>query len=157
VSDGASQADYFLNTAGDSVARPTLPPAVDLEWNPYDSSQPCYGLSADSMVSWITAFDAEVQHWTGRRPALYTSASWWSLCTGGNSSFAGDPLWVASYDVSDPAIPIGWPSWSLWQYTANGSVPGISGDVDVSNFIGTQNDLHAFAGQQSPVPPPQIG
>jgi GH25 family lysozyme M1 (1,4-beta-N-acetylmuramidase) len=159
ASDGTSQADFFLDTAPDSGSGGTLPPAVDLEWNPYDSSQPCYGLSSSSMVSWIAAFKGEVQRRVHRRPAIYTSAGWWNQCTGGDGSFASDPLWVAAYDVSDPVLPAGWSTWTLWQFTSTGSVPGISGDVDVSNFVGSQNDLPAFAAKPTaapaPVPRPQ--
>ena len=46
----------------------------------------------------------EVQRRIHRRPAIYTSAGWWNQCTGGDGSFAGDPLWVAAYDVSDPVL-----------------------------------------------------
>ncbi|PZR99852.1 MAG: hypothetical protein DLM67_02865 [Candidatus Nephthysia bennettiae] len=150
ASDGTRQADFFLDIASDSGARGTLPPVVDLEWNPYDSSQPCYGLSSDSMVRWVADFKAEVQRRIHRRPAIYTSASWWNQCAGGDGSFAGDPLWVAAYDVSEPALPAGWSTWALWQYTSTGSIPGIEGEVDVSNFLGSQNDLPSFAGTPTP-------
>jgi GH25 family lysozyme M1 (1,4-beta-N-acetylmuramidase) len=154
ASDGASQADFFLDTAADSGSRATLPPVVDLEWNPYDSSGPCYGLSSDSMVGWIRAFKAEVLRRAHRSPAIYTSASWWNQCAGGDSSFTGDPLWVAAYDVSEPAMPAGWSVWALWQYTSTGRIPGIEGEVDVSNFVGTQNDLPNFAGKPTAAPTP---
>lgn len=154
ASDGTSQADFFLDRASGSAQRGTLPPAVDLEWNPNDSSQPCYGLGADSMVNWIAAFRNEVQRRTHRLPAIYTSASWWNQCTGGDGSFSADPLWVASYDVSDPVLPAGWSSWTLWQYTSTGNIPGIDGEVDVSNFIGTQSDLPLFADRPTAAPTP---
>jgi GH25 family lysozyme M1 (1,4-beta-N-acetylmuramidase) len=173
ASDGTSQADFFLDTAADSGSRATLPPVVDLEWNPYDSSQPCYGLSSDSMVSWIKAFKAEVQRrahrlpaiytsagwWNQcagghRLPAIYTSAGWWNQCAGGDGTFESSPLWVAAYDVSDPVLPAGWSTWALWQYTSTGNIPGIEGEVDVSNFVGTQNDLPTFAGKPTGAPAP---
>jgi lysozyme len=150
ASDGTSQADYFLDSAAYKPDGATLPPALDIEWNPYDSSQPCYGLDGDSLVSWVAAFRAEVERRTGRLPAIYTAASWWNDCTGGNGSFAKDPLWIASYDTSSPSLPSGWPSWTLWQFTSSGSIPGISGDVDVSYFSGTQSDLAALAGTSQP-------
>ncbi|MDQ6742172.1 MAG: hypothetical protein M3Z97_04595 [Candidatus Dormibacteraeota bacterium] len=154
ASDGTSQADFFLDTATDSGSRATLPPIVDLEWNPYDSSQPCYGLSSDSMVGWVKAFKAEVLRRVRRLPAIYTSAGWWNQCAGGDGSFASSPLWVAAYDVSDPVLPAGWSTWALWQYTSTGNIPGIQGEVDVSNFVGTQNDLPTFAGKPTGAPAP---
>lgn len=154
ASDGTRQADFFLNIAADSGSRATLPPVVDLEWNPYDSSQPCYGFSAESMVGWIREFRNEVERRIHRVAAIYTSASWWNECAGGDSSFTSSPLWVAAYDVSEPVLPAGWANWSLWQYTSTGNIPGIEGEVDVSNFIGTQTDLPTFAGKPTAAPAP---
>jgi GH25 family lysozyme M1 (1,4-beta-N-acetylmuramidase) len=82
ASDGTSQADYFLDSAAYKADGATLPPALDIEWNPYDSSQPCYGLDGDSLVSWVAAFRAEVERRTGRPPAIYTAASTTSLRRG---------------------------------------------------------------------------
>jgi lysozyme len=154
ASDGTSQADFFLNTASASGQRGTLPPALDLEWNPYDSSAPCYGLGSEEMVNWIADFRNEVQRRAHRLPAIYTSASWWNQCTGGERSFSNEPLWVAAYDVSEPVLPAGWSNWALWQFTSTGSVPGIEGDVDVSNFVGGGGDLPNFANRPTAAPTP---
>jgi lysozyme len=150
ASDGTSQADYFLDSAAYKADGATLPPALDIEWNPYDSSQSCYGLDANSIVNWIAAFRAEVERRTGRLPAIYTAANWWNDCTGGSGAFATDPLWVASYDPPSPSLPSGWQAWTIWQFTSSGRVPGINGDVDVSYFSATQGDLAALAGKSPP-------
>jgi GH25 family lysozyme M1 (1,4-beta-N-acetylmuramidase) len=152
ASDGANQADFFLDSASYSRDGATLPPALDIEWNPYGQS--CYGMDGASLVSWVGAFRAEVQHRTGRLPVIYTAASWWNDCTGGDASFTADGLWVAAYDVSSPQLPSGWPSWTMWQYTSSASVPGIAGEVDASYFIGSEADLASFAGKPPPPPPP---
>lgn len=61
-SSGASQAAYFVAHGGDWKADGwTLPPALDIEYNPYDKKHGCYGLSKAGMVSWIKAFSAEVK------------------------------------------------------------------------------------------------
>ena len=62
VSDGASQADYALANGGYAPDGRTLPLALDIEYNPYGSE--CYGLSPAQMVSWLSAFTAEVQRVT---------------------------------------------------------------------------------------------
>lgn len=152
ASDGTSQADYFLDRGAYSIDGATLPPALDIEWNPY--GQACYDMDGGSLVSWIGAFRAEVQHRTGRLPVIYTAASWWNDCIGGGASFAADGLWVAAYDVSTPPLPSGWKSWTMWQYSSSASVPGIAGDVDASYFSGSQGDLGTFAGKPPPPPPP---
>jgi lysozyme len=155
--DGAGQADFFLDAAGYSADGWSLAPGLDLEWNPYNSGSPCYGLDQGEMVSWVAAFRDEVQRRVHRLPAIYTTASWWDECTGGDSSFGNSPLWVAAYEVSAPPIPSGWSSPTLWQYTEHGRVPGVPGEVDVNSFYGSQRDLDVFAGRPRPpaaAPPP---
>jgi GH25 family lysozyme M1 (1,4-beta-N-acetylmuramidase) len=157
ASDGASQADFFLHHAAYTGDGATVAPTLDLEWNPYDSSQSCYGMSPAEMVGWVTAFRDEVKHYIGRSPAIYTTASWWNQCTDGNTSFAGDPLWVAAYEVQEPPLPAGWSSPTIWQYTCKGAVPGIPGEVDINYFNGPRSDLDLFAGKPRPpvaAPPP---
>ena len=43
------------------------------------------------------------------------------------------PLWVPYYcsSCTQPQITPGWTRWAFWQYSAFGSVPGISGPCDV--------------------------
>jgi GH25 family lysozyme M1 (1,4-beta-N-acetylmuramidase) len=154
ASGGTSQADFFLEIASRSGEAGTLPPAVDLEWNPYNPGEPCYGLGSEEMINWIADFRNEVQRRTHRLPAIYTSASWWNQCTGGDPSFSADPLWVAMYDVSEPVLPAGWGTWALWQFTSTGVVPGIEGEVDVSNFVGRGGDLPNFASTPTAAPAP---
>ena len=133
VSGGASQADYAVRHGAYTADGRTLPLALDIEYDPYGAE--CYGLSHARMVSWVSAFTAEVRRLTGQRPIIYSTADWWNTCTGGSTAFGSDPLWVAAYGSEDPPMPAGWHNWTFWQYTSRGSVPGITGNVDVSYFL----------------------
>ena len=74
VSGGASQADFFAAHGGGwSGDGRTLPPALDIEYNPY-SGGTCYGLSQSSMVSWIRAFSNEIKAKYNKYPMIYTHA-----------------------------------------------------------------------------------
>jgi GH25 family lysozyme M1 (1,4-beta-N-acetylmuramidase) len=120
-----------------------LPVVVDLENDPYvntetDSNQ-CYGLSQSTMVSWITAFIAEMKKDSGKTPIIYTTTDWWDSCTGDSSAFTADPLWIASYGVSVPSIPPVWGSLAFWQYSESGTVAGIGGAVDLDSLGPTQD------------------
>jgi GH25 family lysozyme M1 (1,4-beta-N-acetylmuramidase) len=136
-STGAAQADYAVANAGNyKVGGQYLPLMLDLEYDPYSTNW-CYGLSPTQMVSWITAFMTEATTLTGAAPVIYTPAQWWDTCTGNSVAFAGDVLWVPAYSAGTPGtLPAGWSSWSLWQYTSSGSVPGITGSVDLDYFSG---------------------
>ncbi|CAM5521573.1 hypothetical protein SALBM311S_10797 [Streptomyces alboniger] len=68
----------------------TLPPALNIEYNPYDKRHQCYGLSRAGMVSWIKSFSGEVKRLTGRRPVIYTTAHWSNTYTGGSRAFAAN-------------------------------------------------------------------
>ncbi|MGA8114233.1 MAG: GH25 family lysozyme [Actinocatenispora sp.] len=139
-SSGAAQATYFAAHGGAwSRDNLTLPGALDLEAG-------CSGLSHASMVSWIHSFASTYKSKTGRDVVLYTTASWWSSCTGGNTGFGStNPLWVAHWGVSSPSKPAGWGVYTFWQYTSSGAVSGISGNVDRDVFNGSADRLLALA------------
>ncbi|MHC3468448.1 lysozyme [Streptomyces sp. 7R007] len=127
TSSGRAQADFFVGNGGAWTADGwTLPPALDIEYNPYDARHKCYGLSKSAMAGWIRSFSDEVRRLTGRRPVLYTTTHWWNACTGGSRAFAADhALWIARHGSSDAgALPAGWSLWTFWQYDNSGSLPG---------------------------------
>jgi lysozyme len=142
-SSGTAQAAYFVRNGGRWRADGrTLPPALDIEYNPYDSKHRCYGLSKAAMVRWITAFSSEVRRLTGRRPVIYTTTHWWNTCTGRSSAFgASHALWIARHGSKSPgALPAGWSVWTFWQYANSGRLPG-----DQNVFNGSTAQLKRFA------------
>lgn len=142
-SSGAAQAAYFVSNGGTWTADGwTLPPALDIEYNPYDKKRKCYGLSKAKMVGWIKAFSDELKRETGRRPVIYTTTHWWNTCTGGSGAFAANhPLWIARHGSPDVGkLPAGWAYWTFWQYGNSGSLPG-----DQNLFNGSSSRLKSFA------------
>jgi GH25 family lysozyme M1 (1,4-beta-N-acetylmuramidase) len=143
TSSGASQANFFVSNGGGwgNDGR-TLPPLLDIEYNPYGAT--CYGLSAAQMVSWIRDFSNTIVARTGRLPAIYSTTDWWTRCTGNSASFGANPLFIARYpsNISSGAgtLPAGWSRYTMWQYADAGIFPG---DQDV--FNGTLAALTAFA------------
>ncbi|MDT4983408.1 MAG: hypothetical protein QOF95_898 [Pseudonocardiales bacterium] len=142
-STGTVQADYFVNNGGGWTADgKTLPPSLDIEYNPYPADgNSCYNLSQSAMVSWISAFSTRVRARTGRYPIIYTTTDWWTTCTGNSSAFsATNPLWVARYSSSAGTLPAGWSKYTIWQNASSGGLPG---DQDL--FNGNQAALVALA------------
>ncbi|WP_405584560.1 lysozyme [Streptomyces sp. NBC_01190] len=123
-STAKAQADYFVAHGGNwSKDGKTLPPMVDVEYNPYGAT--CYGLSKTAMVNWIAAFINEVHTKTSRWATIYTSTGWWTSCTGNSSAFAAkSPLFVAHYAATAGTLPAGWPFYSFWQFADAGTFPG---------------------------------
>jgi GH25 family lysozyme M1 (1,4-beta-N-acetylmuramidase) len=139
-SSGTTQADYFVNHGGGwSGDGKTLPPALDIEYNP--SGATCYGLSQSAMVSWVRAFSNEVHYRTNKYPMIYTTLDWWTTCTGNSSAFAAtNPFWVAKYSSTPPTPPSGTGTWTMWQYASSGTFPG-----DQDYFNGAYTQLQALA------------
>lgn len=110
-------------------------------------------LSPQTITAIAKAFLEEMQRYTGRMPMLYTYPAF-------IENFAGltqYPLWIARYSNQAPADASGWRRWEFWQYgdgsvgdilPAGGrSVPGIAGPVDLNEFDGTVEQLHARYGK----------
>ncbi len=139
-SSGTAQANWFVDHGGGwSRDGKTLPPALDIEYNPYGAT--CFGLSQSAMVSWIRAFSTTVHTRTGRYPTIYTTTNWWATCTGNNASFgATNPLWIARYASTVGTLPAGWSYQTIWQHADSGVFPG-----DQNLFNGAFDRLQALA------------
>ncbi|KAA2255983.1 hypothetical protein F0L68_27785 [Solihabitans fulvus] len=139
-SGGATQADYFVSHGGGwSRDGKTLPPMLDIEYNPYGST--CYGYSQSGMRSWIQSFSNEMVARTGRYPTVYTTLDWWTTCTGNWGGLGStNPLFIARYSSGPGTLPAGWGFWTFWQYADHGIFPG-----DQDYFNGPYDRLVALA------------
>jgi GH25 family lysozyme M1 (1,4-beta-N-acetylmuramidase) len=139
ITTGAVQAQFALKYSRYRSGGRALPLMLDIEYDPYvstDHTNECYGLSAAAMRTWISSFVSTARSATGQYPIIYTTANWWDTCTGSSTAFGADPMWVAAYGVSSPAMPAGWPAYTFWQYSSSGTVSGVStsGGTDLSYF-----------------------
>lgn len=136
---GYLQARYFVANGGRWTAKggQTLPGVLDIEYNPYGST--CYGLRAKKMVSWISSFTTEYKKLTGKNAVIYTTADWWSRCTGNTTKFSStNPLWAARYGTSSPGkLPGSWRTATFWQYSAS--------PIDQDRFSSTYDRLKILA------------
>ncbi|WP_330233614.1 glycoside hydrolase family 25 protein [Nocardia sp. NBC_00508] len=115
-----------------------LPPVLDLE----DSG----GLNPPALIDWTRRYLTTVQALTGRVPIIYTYPSFWRTAMADTAEFSSYPLWIADYrGNAQPEVPGGWSAWTFWQTTDRGSIPGISGRVDLNVYSGAQGDLARFA------------
>ena len=125
-----TEADWFVNTA--KLQHGMLLPVLDLELTG--------GLGTSGLTGWVKAWLGRVYERTGVRPMIYTSPSFWRSAMGDSRWFADNGytmLWVANWGVTSPSVPgsnWGGRSWTFWQYSDSGSVPGISGRVDVNLY-----------------------
>ena len=132
--DAVAEADHFVDTA--KIQSGDLIPVLDLEVT--------NGMGTTALQAWTKAFLTRVYERTGVRAGIYVSPSFWSGKMGNSSWFAANGykvLWVAHWTTaSSPSVPSGnWGGhgWTFWQYTSSGTVPGISGRVDLNRYKGT--------------------
>jgi lysozyme len=142
--DPVVQANIVLAAIGTPVAG-DLPPALDVETNG--------GLGPAALVAAIQSWVSTIQAAIGRPPIIYTVAGFWDPSVA-STEFSSYPLWVASVGGVCPTTTAAWSSWAFWQYSFNGSVPGVDGSVDLDEFNGSASALLALATPAGPSPPP---
>jgi len=154
--DGAAQAGYFLSALG-APAADDLPVMLDVECPDGDADCLDPGRSGQAPASDIRArllsFLATVEQATGKRPIVYTFASYFAQSGVDPTGLEVYPLFVA-YPTSSACfqVPSPWSAAAMWQYSWTGSVSGIGVPVDRDRFIGTGAGLAAFAGMSHGCP-----
>lgn len=143
-SDGATQAEYFLQNGGDWVSDGlTLPGVLDIEDNPYkdkNGKNNCYDLSVEDMVTWLKDFTKRYRERTGRHAIIYTTTSWWQTCTGNSTKFKSNPLWLARWGSDPGELPKSWKKHTFWQSADKGPLVG-GGNL----FNGSESQLKSLA------------
>jgi GH25 family lysozyme M1 (1,4-beta-N-acetylmuramidase)/peptidoglycan hydrolase-like protein with peptidoglycan-binding domain len=131
IDSAIAAADYFV-AAGAGTG--TLPPMLDLESSNLDPT---------GTTVWTAYFLAEVKRLTGKTAVIYSGAYYPFIGAVGSALSGAYPFWVAAYtsgynnvsnacNTPQPSSTSTWPSWSIWQYTSVGQIPGIPTNVDVS-------------------------
>ncbi|MGH3168693.1 MAG: ricin-type beta-trefoil lectin domain protein, partial [Trebonia sp.] len=131
-----------------------LPAVLDMEWDTTNfPTEECYGLSQSAMQTWIESFLAAAKAQTSLTPVIYTSQSWWNTCVGtATTEFSADPVWVADYGVTAPALPHGWSNYTFWQTSNVGTINGIgNGDADLDQFQSVPSVLTSASGTSGSV------
>lgn len=122
-------ANYFMDFA--NLDEGNIVPVLDVEQS--------NGYSKLRLREWVAAWLHRVYVRLGVRAIIYTSPSFFRTSLGDTTWFAkhGYPLWIAHWGVISPDVPAkswGRRGWSVWQWTSEGTVAGIDGDVDRDVF-----------------------
>lgn len=141
--DGATQARFFHDWVGE-LQPGDLPPAVDIEWIKGQRN------TADNIVACALDFLQASDELFGRWSLIYTGASFWAEYLKASKEahkLTSWRRWQADYSGPLNTIP-NEPDWPclIWQHTGDGKCLGISGDVDLNRFLGTEAELRQLAG-----------
>ncbi len=142
VPRGAYHFFYFCRPASEQAAwyirnvprdRSSLPPVLDMEWNPDSPTCKLRPPKATVRAEMLT-FLRIVERRYGKKPIIYTSIDFFD--DNDLSTFTGYPYWLRS--VADhPTARYGDHPFTFWQYTGTGVIPGVKGDADINVFNGT--------------------
>ncbi len=133
------QADDFANALEQGFGEGDygdLFPVLDVE-EPLDDS-----LTTAQLVNWIDAFRRRFESVTRRRLMFYTGSFFIDLhdnfyIPGRGFPLSNMPLWIAMYTriPGNPPYPEdqgGWTRWTIWQYSDEGRVNGVSSPTDLN-------------------------
>ncbi|WP_350300590.1 phage tail spike protein [Peribacillus frigoritolerans] len=117
-SEALAEAKFFLNTVKDFEM--DLPLVLDIETDSGNIGKSALTAAARTFLEYLIS--------QGRKVMIYTYLSFYK----NSIDASGYPLWIARYTTaSDPDIT----GWTVWQYTQEGKVNGITGNVDVNRAI----------------------
>jgi lysozyme len=118
-----------------------LPPVLDVEWNGESRTCPRKVPRAQALAM-IAHVLKEMEAHTGKRPIIYTDITFHKEILEGE--FPHHAHWIRS-TAAEPEQRYNNRTWTFWQYTTTGRVPGITGAVDRNAFYGSETDWQRFA------------
>ncbi|MES9774780.1 glycoside hydrolase family 25 protein [Priestia megaterium] len=127
--DPIAEVNFFLNKLGSMKV--DLPHCLDLEENK--------GKTKAQVTAFAVRWMEYIEKKTSITPILYTGYSF--IKSNFTSAVAKYPLWVARYSGSNgskgfanPGNTAIWNRWAMFQYTDQGKVKGINGNVDINEM-----------------------
>lgn len=131
-SKAIDQAANFI--AHGRINEATMRPMLDVEPEPHQLKQ-MGGI--DGCIKGMVTFVTEVEKATGRKCVLYLNQNfverYYHLFP---EELRQCDIWIAKYHERHP-----WSKFCIWQFTSQGRVNGIYGDVDLDVFNGTREDF----------------
>jgi lysozyme len=136
----STQADLFVRTLG-KLQPGDLRPALDLEgtagWVDIAPAN-----RAPLALTMLEAVESRLRV----APIVYMSPWFATEMLRSIPALSRFPIWIAQYTQEQtPTVPKPWNTWTFWQYSQGGRVPGISsGAVDLDRFQGSIEDLKSL-------------
>lgn len=123
-SAGLAQAEHLISVLGPRLRPDDLAPAVDLELAGSCADPP----PRDQLLTQVRAFLRRLQQEYDVRPVVYLFPDF-EARFGFADELATYPQWVRRLGGRPPQRP-----WRVWQHDQHGTVPGVSGPVDLDRM-----------------------
>lgn len=122
-STGSDQANNFIATVPKGKGQ--LPPAVDIEG---------VVTKQDNFKEELNKFVEMITENYGQKPVFYVTSEVYNLLY---DDYKGFHFWIINVN-SSPVVK----GWTFWQYSSKGKIPGIDGNVDISQYKGSLWDFN---------------
>lgn len=128
------QAENFIRNV--NLEAGDFPPVLDIE--DYSDIQSLSSLKT-GLLKWLQAVESHY----GVKPIIYTYYKYYEAHLADDERFDDYPLWLARYSNTNRYYKPG-DKWLFWQYTKNGLLTGVEGDVDLNVFVGDLDEMQAL-------------
>lgn len=141
VDDAVLEAQYFLNNfKKNGFPFPNFPLVLDIEH--FTAEKIVWmnenGIKAPTKTqvkTYTLAFIDELKR-NNFPTIVYSYGSFINENFPTNHGLGNNPLWLAAYplnpETTNPALPVGWSNWQIWQYTERGSIDGVGANLDLN-------------------------
>jgi len=146
VDSAQKQADNFLSFGIDFSKPGVLPPVLDVEDQVPASLNSGITKDKDAFIQLITDWLLIIEKATGRKPMIYSYKNFFRDYLK-DHSWPNNPLWLASYQSTQPGLPKGYTKLDFWQYSQFGTFGGAikGGGLDLNYFMGSKEELNKLA------------
>ena len=128
-STGLEQATMFTETV--KMEKGDLAPVIDVEEKPTDKAL---------FMQELKIFIAKIEEHYGIKPIIYSGKKYKARYLN-DKYFDRFPTWIAHYYVDTLEVN---QTWTIWQCSDRGRLPGINRNVDINIFNGTPETLENF-------------
>ena len=133
------QVDWVQKTVPNDPT--ALPLVLDMEWNAY--SKNCRDRPPRARILQdMQYFLDEMEKYYGKRPVIYSSVDFHRDRL--VDALKGEQFWLRSVASYPNHIYTNRDDWYFWQYTAEGRVSGVKGDVDRNVFFGSRSQFRQW-------------
>ena len=135
---GAEQAEWFIRNV--PKEKGALPPVIDVEYNHQSRCKKRH--SPQVVREKMKAFMDRVERHYGQRPIIYTAPDFYEDNLKGQ--FKDYPFWLRSVAAHPSKRYPNRTDWVFWQYSGTGLSKGVTGQIDLNVFRGSEADWHKW-------------